>query len=209
MVELARLDCGFGVWQYQSVMTQIQNAWTTVLRQPGYFGKEREARYAAFTNEYGEGNWRIAWEIPGYTNAQALDFQGMCVLYEESYVEFLKGNPEVLRQLVTEASDVYDDDPSNMASRFDYAVQETGRTHVQDISIRRAVLRLGHTFQGPEPIQIRHTKAPHPLSVTLSPGDVPFCAPELIASPQLKEWWWKEDSTEAFYQSNKVVQVRA
>jgi hypothetical protein len=190
-------------------MTQIENGWNTVLRQPGYFGKHREARYAEFDTQYGKGNWRIAWEIPGYTDSKALDFLGMCVLYEESYYVLLRDNSAILRQLVTDASDVYDDAPSNMASCFDYTVQETGRTHVQDISIRRVVLRLGETFRGAEPLQIRHKKAPHPLSVILSPGDVPFVRPELITSPQVEVWWWKKDSTEAFYQSNKVVQVRA
>lgn len=208
-MELARLDWVLAGWHHRGVMTQIQNGWTTALRQPGYFGKHRAARHAAFDEEYGMGNWRIAWEIPGYTDAHALDYLGMCVLYEESYLAFLRDNATVLAALTALASDVYDDAESNVTSRFDYAAQETDRTHVQDIAIRRSVLRLGESFHGTELVQIRDKMGKYELSVTLSPGRVPFIYPDKLVRPELSGKWWAEGSVESFYQSNKVVQVRA
>lgn len=190
-------------------MTQIQNgSWATVIRQPGYFGKHREARHAEFDQKYGAGQWRIAWEIAGYTDSQALNFAGLCQLYEESYMMLFRQQPEVLAELVGAACNVYDDDPSNVASGFDYHAQETGRTHVQDIAIRCSVLRLGEHFRGTELLRIRDRLGDHPLSMTLSPGRVPFVYSERITTPHLTGWWL-EGSVEDFYQSNKVVQVRS
>jgi hypothetical protein len=176
--------------------------WTTIER-PAPFGKDRDKRYREYDERYGAGNWRLVWEIAG--NAVGRD--GVVMLYEDAYYVFLQKNPGVLKQLITEASDVYDDAPSNVQSGFDYAKQETDRTHLQDISIRRCVLRLGQKFQGRELIQIRDTQGKHPLSLTLSPGQVPFHLPELIKQPEQKGWW-KPGSVESFYQSNRVLQVK-
>ena len=177
--------------------------WQTVER-PGYFGKHRDERYREFDESYGEGNWRIAWKFGGITLSSLIE---VCMFYEDSYYWFLYRHQEVLVELIGVASDVYDDDPSNMGSGYDYSIQETSRTHLQDIAIRRSVLRLGRRFVGPEPIQIRDKLGEHPLSLTLSPGRVPFHMPKIIVTPEL-EGWWEPGSVESFYQSNKVLQVR-
>jgi hypothetical protein len=176
--------------------------WTTVER-PGYFGAEREAKHQEYDRHYGSGNWRLAWSIDdkAFTRAQ------MEMFYEDAYFFFLLEYPAVLEELLIEASDVYDDAPTNIASGFDYAAQETNRTHVQDIAIRRAVSRLGRVFRGAEPIQIRDALGEHPLSITLSPGSVPFHRPNLLVQPEL-EGWWQAGSVESFYQSNKILQKR-
>ena len=152
---------------------------------------------------YGKGNWRLVWDIGG--NSVGRD--GVVMLYEDAYYEFLRKNPDVLERLLRDASDVYDDAPSNVQSGFDYAKQETDRTHLQDISIRRCVLRLGRKFAGKSLVQIRDTQGSHPLSVTLSPGQVPFHMPALIKQPEATGWW-KPGSTESFYQSNRILQVK-
>ena len=174
--------------------------WIDVER-PGYSGKRREARHQQWDKEYGQGNWRLAWRV-GDVSVSLL---GACTLYEDSYFEFLKNNPLVLKRLVTEASDVYDDSRTNIHSEFDYLKQETDRTHLQDIAIRRSVLRLGLWFQGDDLIQIRDKAGPHPLSIMLSPGRIPFHRPDLILSPEL-EGWWQPETPESFYQSNKYLQ---
>jgi hypothetical protein len=170
--------------------------------RPGYLGRHRDERYAGWNAEYGEGNWRLVWKI-GTGN---VDFLGMCKHYEESYYRFLGKEGGVLEMLIRGASDVYDDAVSNVYSGLVYSIQETNRTHVQDIAIRNAVNRLGKRFEGKELIQIRDKEAPHPLSIILSPGQVPFCEPGLILQPELTGWW-KPHSVEAFYQSNRVLQV--
>ena len=181
---------------------QQETEWVNIGR-PGYLGRHRDEKYGEWDANYGKGNWRLVWKIDG----KALNFLGLCAVYEEAYYQFLKRNPGILQRLVTDASDVYDDAPSNVNSGSDYAKQETERTHVQDIAIRRAVSRLGEAFKGKELIQIRHDKGMHPLSMTLSPGKVPMYDTGLIHQPELRGWW-DSGSVEALYQSNKFLQAK-
>jgi len=44
---------------------------------------------------------------------------------------------------------------SNIESKLDYNRQETLNTHIQDIAIRRSVLRLGKQFKGNSPLEVR------------------------------------------------------
>ncbi len=184
------------------IKTKEEKEWVSIER-PSYLGRHKDERYAEWDAKYGKGNWRLVWKVDGRT----LDFLGLCEIYEEAYYQFLKNNPSILKRLVSEASDVYDDAPSNVNSKFDYTKQETERTHVQDIAIRRVVLRLGETFRGIEPIQIRHTQSKHPLGLILSPGKVPLHNVSLIEQPALTGWW-DENTVEALYQSNKFLQIK-
>lgn len=176
--------------------------WETVER-PGYFGASRDRRHADYNEKYGPNGWRLAWDIAGEYH----ELLAAVALYEDAYYEHLKANPDQLEQLTAEALDVYDDQLSNVYSRYDYSRQETERTHLQDIAIRRSVLRLGRRFQGNTLIQIRDSLGEHPLSMSLSPGHVPFHLPDLIVQPEL-EGWWDPGSVESFYQSNKYLQRR-
>ncbi len=174
-----------------------------VVDRPGYFGKHRNERHSEYSRRYGEGNWRIVWKI-GKTY---VDLLGACTLYEDAYFVFLQKRQDVLVQLIDEASDVYDDAPSNVKSGFDYNKQETERTHIQDIAIRRSLIRMGLWFRGRQLMQIRHSQGTHPLSMSLSPGKVPFHKYELIIQPELGGWW-DPATVESFYQSNKFLQAK-
>ena len=176
--------------------------WVTGGRS-GYLGRRRNERYQRWNIEFGKDGWRLAWKM----GEIYVDLHGACVLYEDGYYQFLIANPDVLDQLLSEASNVYDDEPSNVESGFDYTKQETQRTHLQDIAIRRCILRMGKCFRGEELIQIRDERGTHPLSITLSPGRVPLHRPGLIEQPEL-EGWWQSGSVESFYQSNRFLQVR-
>ncbi len=182
--------------------------WRT-LERPGYFGRHRDARYAEYDERFGPGRWRIAWQLGERTGG----FQEAVMLYEDAYTAYLGAQAELLEQLVVEASEVYDDAPTNTASGLDYTRQETNRTHLQDIAIRRSLVRLGRVFRGEQLIQIRDAAAAepiHPLSLALSPARVPFHRPELIVRPYLAGWWTEAGglvSVEGFYQSNKLLQV--
>ncbi|KKQ35965.1 MAG: hypothetical protein US50_C0002G0025 [Candidatus Nomurabacteria bacterium GW2011_GWB1_37_5] len=176
--------------------------WKTI-EWPGYLGKHRDTKYKRWNNQYGQGNWRLAWKIgPIYVG-----FSEACALYEDAYFEFLKKEQVILKQLVAVASNVYDDSLTNVDSGFDYSKQETGRTHVQDIAIRRSLLRLGIWFEGKNLIQIRDSLGIHTLSMQLSPGRVPFHKLDLIIKPEIEPKWWKLGSVESFYQSNKFLQI--
>jgi hypothetical protein len=177
--------------------------WHTVGR-PGYLGKRRDEQQARWDRNYGVGSWRLVWLIgPNYFEQAAA-----LAVYEDAYFAFLSSYPDVLEQLVSEAADVYDDDLVNVGSRLDYSIQQTSRTHLQDIAIRRCLVRMGNWFGGHDLIQIRDSLGSHPLSLTLSPGRVPFHLPGLISQPQL-EGWWLPGSVESFYQSNRFLQVRS
>jgi hypothetical protein len=180
----------------------IMDKWTSVVR-PGYLGGKRDKKHAEWNAMYGEKNWRL---IHIFDEVE-LDFLGVCAVYEDAYFYFLEKNPKILNQLISEASNVWDDAESNMQCGFDYLKQETNRTHIQDIAIRRSIARMGLCFKGKKPIRIRDKDDPHPLSMILSPGQVPFHRPEKIVEPEM-EGWWKPGSVESFYQSNKIFQVK-
>lgn len=177
--------------------------WETVER-PGYFGKHRDQKFAEYNRRYGVDNWRLVWQV----GESEVGLDGAVLLYEDAYFAFLQSNPQMVDELTRLACDVYDDAPSNVESALDYSRQETDLTHLQDVSIRRCLVRLGRRFRGSELVRIRYTKSTHPIGLLLSPGQVPFHRPELIVEPQLEADWWERNSVEAFYQSNKCLQVR-
>lgn len=176
--------------------------WQTIER-PGYLGKHRNEKFEEWNKEYGQDNWRLVWRA----GESLVDFLGVCALYEDAYFEFLKKKRDVLAMLLSEASNVYDDEVSNINSGFDYQKQETPRTHIQDIAIRRSLIRMGLWFRGNKLVRIRQEKGDHALSMILSPGRVPFHLPDLIVQPEIEGWWDKE-SIESFYQSNRILQAK-
>lgn len=179
----------------------INGDWKIGLDTVGYLGKHRDEKMAEWQEQY--GGVAFGWQF----GEVLLDFDGVCQVYEDAYYEFLLKSRYILADLIVSAKDVYDDEESNVLSGFDYRKQETGRTHIQDIAIRRSLLRLGLWFKGEKLIRIRQEKGDHSLSMSLSPGWVPFHRKDMIRDPQL-EGWWRPDSVESFYQSNRVLLVR-
>ena len=177
---------------------------------PGYVGKRRNDLWANRDAKYGEGNWQTVWLVEG----NYLEYEEACRLYEEAYFEYFKRRPELLEHLLEVASNVYDDEPSNVESGFDYSKRGELRTHIQDIAIRNCVKRFGREFKGDKLIQIRDRIGMHPLSLALSPGQVPFHRAELLSSPDNLEEirakaWWLPASVEDFYQRAKRLVVRS
>jgi len=171
--------------------------------RPGFFGKRRDEVIAGFNAQHGPGNWQLGWTME---NGPVLSFQEAVLVYEQAYYRFLtSGN--ILERLTTEAIDVYDNSLTNSSSGLNYNSQESILTHLQDIALRRCIMRFGVRFRGQEPIQIRGSKGTHDLSRTLSPGQVPFHRPELIHQPALPGWW-QGGSIEDWYQSGKILLVR-
>ncbi|OGF72904.1 hypothetical protein A3E06_00030 [Candidatus Giovannonibacteria bacterium RIFCSPHIGHO2_12_FULL_44_42] len=176
--------------------------WESIGR-PGYLGKHRDNKHFLWNQLYGEGNWRLAWNV----GERFVDKAGAYVLYEEAYFQFFAKNMNYAYWLVKDAGEIYDDEVSNVDSGFDYGKQETTRTHLQDIAIRRCLLRLGMWFEGTELVRIRQEEGTNPLSVILSPGRVPFHKPELIVCLETVSWWYK-GTIESWYQNNKYLQAK-
>jgi hypothetical protein len=148
---------------------------------------------------FGAERWSQGWLY----NGRVIDRTAALVLYEEGYVVHFEAHPEDLDWICRTASEVYDIAPSNVASGFDYGIQELAATHMQDISVRRAVVRLGRAFQGDHLVEIRKRDSE---GFRLNPGSLPFHEPEAIL-PYPHRSWWEALSIEAFWQHNKVLLV--
>lgn len=174
--------------------------WRTVDR-PGYVGRRQRSAMQKLDAEYGAENWRIVYAYDGkiITRDEAL------LLYAAAYVEFLRQRLDVLDWLVKMACDVYDIQPDDVQAGTDFSQQRRdGQHHLHDIALRIALQTLGRRFEGNELIQVRGKGT---KGHGLSPGRVPFHRPEAIMQPEL-EGWWAAGTVEAFWQSNKLLQVR-
>ncbi len=169
------------------------------MQEASYAGSKKKQIREGYEQRFGEENWSKGH----YYDEKILSRDETYSVYEDGYFHFLNDNQDILEWLVTTACEVYDIAPSNVDSGLDYSVQECKATHLQDISVRRVMKRLGKEFQGDHLVQIRgHTSEGY----ILNPGKVPFHKPELILHSDRKSWWDK-DSIEDFYQSNKALLV--
>lgn len=184
----------------------MNSAWRTVDR-PGYMGDARDRLHKEWDAKYGEGLWRLAWEWGDLILEKAMALQ----VYEDGYFSFFRGNKiRSLHWIVDLASDIYDTAPSNVASGFNYEIQETPNNHLHDIAIRRAVARMGEWFRGDHLVEVR---GPTSEGYLLNPGKVPFHFSALIYDGEIKNasgknLWWDLLTIEDFYQKNKILQVR-
>ena len=176
-----------------------------IVERPGYLGKKRDQVCAGWDAQYGQGSWQVAYEWCGRLVPREFAIQ----LYEDAYLEHLRARPDDLLWLVTTASDVYDTAPTNVEAGLSYYVQETPNNHIHDVAIRRALLRLGHWFQGDHLVHVRWTGSE---GFRLNPGVVPFHMPDLILQHEIQDHggkgiWWRPGTIEDFYQRNKVLLV--
>ena len=179
--------------------------WKTIER-PGYFGRKRDELYSLWDKQFGEGSWRLAYQWGNAVIPRNVGIQ----IYEDGYYEFFKNNNNTLEWLVSTASDVYDTAPTNVQAGLDYGCQETPQSHIHDIAIRRAVLRLGYEFKGDHLVHVRWKKSE---GFQVNPGIVSFHLPQMIVPGGINDYggkgpWWNPNTIEDFYQSNKVFQVK-
>lgn len=178
--------------------------WVTIKR-PGFFGRNRDWMVHEFDERYGSGNWRLAWSWQGnYLPPHRESGTHAYGVYEDAYFDHSLVNRRVWQRLLDVAQDVYDTGPTDVISGSDYTIQTGHSTHLQDIAIRRVVKRQGWEFRGRELISIRSPATE--WGNIFSPGRVRFHYPREIETPQL-EGWWDPDTVEAWYQSNKHLQI--
>lgn len=179
------------------------------IERPGYFGRRRDQKHAQYDVQYGAGNWRIVWVVPGYGadgSDIAFSFEQACKLfYEESYIRYLEQRPDDI-DFICEFTECIDNAPTNVHSGLDYTAQEAFSTHIQDIAVRNVLAHLGRSFTGkrPELLVIRSADS---NGYKFGPGNVPFYQPKMITRPSLHPAWANRDSVEDFWQSNKWLQV--
>jgi len=175
----------------------------TVYR-PGFSGKSKATRDELRSKFVGNA-WRTAFKWGN----RVITYGDARTIYEDAYYEFLAKDPEgqkKLQWIIETACDVYDNSDSNILSEFNYEIQESRSTHLQDISIRRCVImRFGKEFHGDHLVEIRGHNSE---GYALNPGQVAFHLPHMILQPEFKDDWIKLGSIESFWQSNKVVQIQ-
>jgi len=187
--------------------------WVTI-GQAGFWGSDRKKIETKLDAEYkGRENWRIIY-VWGENGELVIPKSVAMELYGDAYYEFLKENMEITQYLRKQARDVYVY-PEQAVVRgeqstpdtLDYMIQEISATHLQDIAIRRALIRLGIWFEGKKLICVRGGSDDE-IGKMLSPGKVPFHIINKIYKPHL-DGWWEDNSVACFYHSNKLLQVRA
>jgi hypothetical protein len=178
--------------------------WQTVGR-PGYFGSRRDEKHHNFDKAFGIGKWRLVWTL---ADEPPLTFVDACrSYYEESYVRWLQDRPDLVDH-ICRFHNCIDNSPTNVNSGLDYSIQEARSTHIQDIAVRNALVRLGRWFESPDPTHILEIRSSSSNGFVYGPGNVPFFDPSLIVSPRLTPTWANRDSVECFWQSNKFLQAR-
>jgi hypothetical protein len=167
----------------------------------GQIGRAKDKFIAGMNRIFGEGNWTIGYNY----GTSMISRDSALQLYEDSYVKFFQENRDVLNKLVKEASDVYDTYKTEVSSGTDWYNQTERSTHLQDIAIRRSLIRLGEKFQGK---RLRKVKSDGHLP-ELSPGNIPFLQPELVNRfKKVEKKWIKPNTIEDFWQNNKVFLVK-
>jgi len=172
--------------------------------RPGFFGSRRAQVEAALDGQCGSNGWTLAWRY----GPVFLNYPAAVKLYEDAYVYFLASRPD-LQEFLKQFVDFYDNGVTNVECGLDYVHEEIRRTrsnHIQDIALRWARVRL---HIPPDPagrlLEVRGHKSE---GAALSPGVVPFHAPWMIPTPEIKPDWAKTGSVEAYWQSAKHVMVK-
>ncbi len=183
----------------QRFPTVARDGWLAISGLAGYTGTRRVEQVRRLDGLFGEGSWYIAWRL----GDAVIDRSEAIRLYEDAYFECLGANRETTDWLCRTASDVYDNCLTNVASGLDYSIQEASSTNLQDIAVRRCLLRLGRRLEGDHPVEIRGVASE---GYRLNPGIVPLHRPSEI-HPSEEKGWWEPGTVEAFWQQNKVVVV--
>jgi hypothetical protein len=179
-----------------------QEDWKVVKTDVPQMGTKRGEVIKDLNRDYGFLNWRFAWQID---NQKYVPFKEAVAIYEEAYENHLKANPNKIEYLITNASDVYDNDESNVRSGTNYYKQGKKLTHLQDISIRRVMAKLGHSFEGDTLVRVRKSRNSNQIGRSLSPKLIDFHRPEMVKDFQ-KNDLKPLPSIEDFWQLNRVIQ---
>lgn len=189
--------------------------WQTI-EHPGYSGKKKDEQIARWNSEYGEGSWRLAWEL---ANGEVLDYEGVIwKVYVPGYVKHFLLNPQEAEFLTQNYSYAYDKDMVSKEEAFDlYALyNKPGRPNqFHNVALNIALeWYLGMPFRGEKPIQVREGKPgipieEQPVGYLWSPGRIATVRPDLIPDYPLETVWWHPGTIEDLYQRAKVLQVKA
>lgn len=174
-----------------------------VLERPGYFGKHRAEKEQEYDQKYGLGGWSECWQVKDCI----FNFHAAVMLYDDAYYFYLRDNPELITWCES-FDECYDNDKSNVNCGTTHNTTSVPR-HIQDVSVRRALLRLGTYFRGKgNGDNLLWIRSEDSNGWKLSPGNVPFHLPNIILSEKeggpIRKWV-QYNSVEEFWQRNKVI----
>lgn len=178
-----------------------------VLARPGYFGKKRPQYIERYNEQFGA--WLECWQVGEWV----LDFQEAVLLYDDAYYQYLVSRPNALADIVTFA-ECYDHNHTNIWTGLEHDPVATPR-HIQDVSVRRALVRMGTYFSGfrgsnaeYKEEELLHIRGEGTNGNWLMPGNIPFHKRHLILpTDQVENFpvWANPESVEGFWQANKVI----
>ncbi len=185
-----------------------------VVERPGFQGKKKDEQVARWNQQYGEGNWRMAWQL---RNGEIYRYEQIFYnFYVAGYVRHFLDHPDEADLLTRQFSFAYDKDLITRQQAFDpYALYNRPHKPNQfhNIALNIALeLFLGIPFRGVLPIQVREgkpgtPKEEWPAGWRWSPGRIMAVRQDLIPQNDI-QGWWQPGSIEDVYQAAKVVQVR-
>ena len=103
------------------LVSRAAGEWLSILNQLGFAGFRGKDIYEKFDAMFGANNW-----LPAHTmdDGKVISRHEAYLIYEEAYYLFIKSHPQIREWVVGTASEVYDIQPSNIASGLDYTIQE-------------------------------------------------------------------------------------
>ena len=114
----------------------IAETWIAV-GTPGFAGPAKARWQAVLDKRFGSDGWRIAYVVRG----RIVPFAVAIVDYEASYRVYLRDRPALVRFLVEQCGNVYDDRVENVHD-LEYDQPHTAQNHYQDIAVRRVIAEL-------------------------------------------------------------------
>jgi hypothetical protein len=178
-----------------------------ILSRPGYFGRRRTQIASQLDRDY--PGWQECWQI----GELILNFSEAVLLYDDAYFEHLTLNPHLV-EWVTSFGECYDSERDNIATGTTHDPKASPR-HIQDVSVRRALVRMGtyfkhycgtdHTLY--DEAQLLHIRGEDTNGFALMPGNINFHKPRLILEESIGNMpgWIKPGTVESFWQANKVI----
>lgn len=212
----------------EAYVQQYKDTWLKIFHYPMNTGFRSESMYNRFEKVFGKDSWLPAY----YWNREVISTEKGYEIYSEAYYQFLKRNPIIRQWIQIKAREVIDYSQTNIASGVDLCEQEAAAIHLQDISVRRSLIRLEQEegdlsagkmwrsgpdiFRGNKIVQLRdRNRCPwqthsikYEKGLVLNSGKVLFHRPEQLIGQYKKDSWWQENSVEDYYQRNRVLLVR-
>ncbi len=119
-----------------AVAAHLAGTWIPV-GTPGFAGDAKRRWRETLDARFGADGWRLSHVVRG----RVVPFAAAITEYEASYRQYLLDRPSLVRFLVEQCGNVYDDRVENVYDDA-YDQPHTAQNHYQDIAVRRVIAGL-------------------------------------------------------------------